>query len=90
MAKTDDLPAISISRSELADKVALVQPGISLEDVRRIFGDKEYRIERRQDKKAYFWRFKILEATQAQDMYEIYMGEFTKGLLTYGVQLPRG
>lgn len=85
-----ELPAINISSDELRNKQERIQEGNSLEEVIRILGGKGYKKEHREKKIIIFWRFKILDAANLQDPYEIYMGEFEEDKLVFGAFLPHG
>ena len=87
---SEEFQSIPINAADLAGTLARVQKGGSYEHVNLVLGGKAYKSERRDNKKVFFWRFRILDATEAYAQYEIYMGEFEEGKLVFGAILPRG
>lgn len=85
-----ELQSIPIYAADFAGTLARIPKGCSYEHVNLVLGGEAYKTERRDNKKVFFWRFKILDATEPYAQYEIYMGEFEEGKLVFGAILPRG
>ena len=81
-----ELQAIDITRAELNKKLTQLKHGMSLVEVRRLLGGSEFKTEGQNS----FWRFRVTDAAQPHDPYEIYMGTFDDEKLTDGAMLPRG
>jgi hypothetical protein len=85
-----DLPAITVNLLELNERVTTVGEGATLADVREMLGGTEYETRERDGKVVRFWRFRIVDAADAQSAYQIWMGEFAADRLVFGAVLPQG
>lgn len=81
-----NLPAIEVKRAELDEKLTKLKTGMTLPDVRQLFGGPEFKTEGRHS----LWRFRVTDAAIASDPYEIYKGTFDDGKLKTGAILPKG
>lgn len=80
------LPAINITRAELDKKLTQLKPGMTLPEVRLLLGGTEFKTKGQDS----YWRFRVTDAANGTDPYEIYLGTFDDGKLTTGVILPKG
>jgi hypothetical protein len=87
---TSELPAISVTPEELAERITRIRPGMLLDEVRSTLGDEPFQEEQRGATTARFWRFRLTGRDRPGDPYEIYMGEFEGDVLAFGAVLPQG
>jgi len=74
----------------LNERAARVREGATVADVREALGGTEYETRERDGKVVRFWRFRIVDAADAQSAYQIWMGEFEADRLVFGAVLPQG
>lgn len=80
------LPAIDVTRTRLHEKLKELKNGMTLTEIRLVLGGTEFKTELQNS----FWRFRVTDAPNKTDPYEIYMGTFKDGKLTFGAILPKG
>ena len=85
-----ELPAITVNMLELNERAATVDEGATLADVRATLGGTEFETRERDGKVVRFWRFRVVDAADAQSAYQIWMGEFEADRLVFGAVLPQG
>lgn len=80
-----NLPAIKVKRAELDEKLKQLKRGMTLPEVRLLFGGDEFKTDAQNSS----WRFRVTDVSET-DPYEIYVGTFDDGKLTTGTILPKG
>ncbi|MBN1772053.1 MAG: hypothetical protein JXB32_12365 [Deltaproteobacteria bacterium] len=85
-----ELPAIRVTLAEMNERVARVVEGATPAEVRATLGGTEHETRDREATTVRFWRFRIVDAADAQSAYQIWMGEFENDRLTFGTVLPQG
>lgn len=84
------MEAIEVTQAELHKKLKELRDGMTFEEVRLALGGAEFKNEIRNLAQVSFWRFRVIDAANVSDPYEIYMGTFEEGKLTFGSTLPKG
>ena len=85
-----ELPAIDVTHARLQEKLKRLKNGMTRAEVSQELGGPEFKTEQRDPGQVSFWRFRMIDASNKNDPYEIYMGEFEADKLTFGSILPKG